>query len=117
MTCRGHCHVAVHSPSTSLPHQVPGSPRSPSEATRAAAEGAYEDLVHKCVQMRRVHDSVRLQYHRLMRAATAEEAALLHSHNDSIRFLSWLFALMKVLRPGIRALSVLNRHVLVRGGM
>ena len=68
----------------------------PCEEARAAAEAAYEDLVHKCVQMRRVHDSVRLQYHRLMRAATAEEAALLHSHNDSIRFLSWLFALMKV---------------------
>jgi hypothetical protein len=46
--------------------------------------------------MRRMHDSVRLRYHKLMRAANAEEAALLHSHNDSIRFLSWLFAVMKV---------------------
>ena len=86
--------------------------RRPSEAARAAAEGTYEDLVHKCVQMRRVHDSVRLQYHRLMRAATAEEAALLHSHNDSIRFLSWLFALMKVRRPSISAIPTVHRRQL-----
>lgn len=51
-----------------------------------------------------MHDSVQLQYHRLMRAATAEEAALLHSHNDSIRFLSWLFALMKVRRLNVSAI-------------
>ena len=68
----------------------------PSGATRAAADGAYQDLVRKTVQIRRTHDSFRLRYHQLMHAATRQEAALLHSHNDSIRFLSWLLALVKV---------------------
>ena len=70
----------------------------PSVAAREAADDAYADLIRKTVMMRRMHDSVRLRYHKLMRAANAEEAALLHSQNDSIRFLSWLFVVMKVCR-------------------
>ena len=79
-----------------------------------AADDAYADLVRKCVMMRRMHDSVRLRYHKLMRAATAEEAALLHSHNDSIRFLSWLFAVMKVrimTHQSVNTYDALHLHV------
>ncbi len=61
-----------------------------------ATEEALAEVVRQRVEVRRLHNSVRTRYHKLMQTASAAEMALFHSHNDGIRFIAWMFASIKV---------------------
>ena len=61
-----------------------------------ATEEALAEVVRQRMEVRRLHNSVRARYHKLMQTASAAEISLFHSHNDGIRFIAWIFASIKV---------------------
>ena len=71
-------------------------PRRVDGAAVKATEEALAEVVRQRLEVRRLHNSVRARYHKIMQTASAEEVALFHSHNDGIRFIAWIFASIKV---------------------
>ncbi len=75
-----------------------------------ATEEALAEVVRQRMEVRRLHNSVRARYHKLMQTASAAEIALFHSHNDGIRFIAWIFASIKV-SPEPRACAAGSDHI------
>ena len=86
-----------------------GLPRVDGAAVQATEE-ALAEVVRQRMEVRRLHNSVRARYHKLMQTASAAEIALFHSHNDGIRFIAWIFASIKV-SPEPRACAAGSDHI------
>ena len=85
-----------------------GMPRVDGAAVQATEE-ALAEVVRQRTEVRRLHNSVRARYHKLMQTASAAEMAVFHSHNDGIRFIAWMFASIKV-GPAAPAHATEYRH-------